>query len=472
MKAPTSIFLALVLFSRPAQSAEPPANDADRKPATLMTLPGKLLVAEDFSAPLPPPEGSVARFASGFKGWRFNVEQRGGHWDLVDGTFRGTENPEHKHPATASIGFEFNDVVIACQVRLHDVPLDGRKSRGFSIRTTDTKDYVCSVMLSPSGMRIQKDDNDHAGPDAAVPLGQLKTPLALGEWQTVVFEILGDEMVGTLNGKSLTGKHPLISSEKKSIMFVSSGEGSVRQFRVWQALPNPAWKKNKETIASSLPQLKIALIGDSTVSTYPKPPADRPTLTGWGQVFGLYFRDSVEIKNHAVSGRSSKSFLREGRWQGVLAEKPNYIFIQFGHNDQPGKGDRSTDPDGDFQDNLRKYIDEARSAGAIPVLITPVARRTFENGHAQTTLTPYVEAMHRVAKEKNVALVDLHDASFRLYDQRGDEATAYFSPSADDRTHFSRPGAIEMAQLVAAALPHAVPALELYLRQPDQVQKQ
>jgi hypothetical protein len=71
---------------------------------------------------LPPPEGSTARFASGFKGWRFNVESRGGHWDIVDATFRGTENVNHMHPATASIGFDFKDVVISCQVRLHDVP--------------------------------------------------------------------------------------------------------------------------------------------------------------------------------------------------------------------------------------------------------------------------------------------------------------------------------------------------------------
>src|SRR5262245_10136326 len=84
----------------------------------------------------------------------------------------------------------------------------------------------------------------------------------------------------------------------------------------------------------NLPPIKIALIGDSTVSTYKNPPADRPTLTGWGQVFDLFFHDAVEIKNHAVSGRSSKSFLAEGRWPPVLAEKPDYIFIQFGHNDQ------------------------------------------------------------------------------------------------------------------------------------------
>lgn len=254
MKTTCLICSAFFCLATALVAAEPAPSAADVKPATLMTIPVKLLVAEDFDKPLPPPEGSVARFASGFKGWRFNVEQRGGRWDIVDGTFRGTENAEHMHPATASIGFDFKDVVIACQVRLHDVPLAGRKSRGFSIRTTDTKDYVCSVMINPTGWRIQKDDNDHAGPDTAVPLGQLKTPIALGEWQTVVFEILGDEMVGTLNGQSLTGQHPLIASEKKSIMFVSQGEGSARGLRVWQALPNPEWKKNKAALEEAKSQ--------------------------------------------------------------------------------------------------------------------------------------------------------------------------------------------------------------------------
>src|SRR5262245_50270797 len=216
MKPAFALRSAFPLLASTLFAADPQRSAAEIKPPTLTTTPGKLLLAEDFSAPLPPPEGSVARFASGFKGWRFNVEQRGGHWDILDGTFRDTENAEHQHPATASIGFDFQNVVIACEVRLHDVPLDGRKSRAFNIRTTDTKDYVCSILLSPTGMRIQKDDNDHAGPDTAVPLGQLKTPIALGEWQSVVFEILGDEMVGTLNGQSLTGRHPLIASDKKS----------------------------------------------------------------------------------------------------------------------------------------------------------------------------------------------------------------------------------------------------------------
>jgi hypothetical protein len=217
-------------------------------PKTLMTTPGKLLVSEDFSKPLPPPEGSTAHYASGFKGWRRNVAARGGTWDIVDGSFRGIENPAVSHPATASIGFDFKNVIITCEVRMHDVPLEGRKVRAFSIRTTDTKDYVCSVMLNQNGMRIQKDDNDHGGPDKAVPLGELKSPIMLGEWQQVTFEILGNEMVGTLNGKSLTGQHALIASDKKSIMFVSSVEGSVRNLKVWEALPNPEWAKNKAAL--------------------------------------------------------------------------------------------------------------------------------------------------------------------------------------------------------------------------------
>src|SRR5579863_1074637 len=109
------------------------------------------------------------------------------------------------------------------------------------------------------------------------------------------------------------------------------------------------------------PTVRIALIGDSTVASYDQPPPDRPDLTGWGQVFGEYFEPRVEICNFALSGRSSKSFVREGRWQPVLDAKPDYVLIQFGHNDQHSD-DRGTAADKDFQDFLRQYIDEARAA--------------------------------------------------------------------------------------------------------------
>ncbi|HEY6170068.1 MAG TPA: hypothetical protein VI454_18670 [Verrucomicrobiae bacterium] len=237
--------LALAIFTASLTLA---AVAADDSPTTLMTRPGRLLVSEDFSKPLPPPVGSTAQFASGFKGWRCNVVERGGHWDVVDGTFRGVENPAVNHPATASIGFDFKNVVIACEVRLHDVPLDGRKSRGFSVRTTDAKDYVCSLMLNTNGFRIEKSDNDHGGPDKPVPFGAVIMPIKLGEWQKVVIEILGDEMVGTVNGRSLTGQHPLIGTDKKSIMFVSQAEGAVRHLRVWEAEPDPGWAKNRQKL--------------------------------------------------------------------------------------------------------------------------------------------------------------------------------------------------------------------------------
>jgi lysophospholipase L1-like esterase len=108
------------------------------------------------------------------------------------------------------------------------------------------------------------------------------------------------------------------------------------------------------------PALRVVLVGDSTVASYAKPPKDRPDLTGWGQVLGEFFDRSVHVSNHARSGASSKSFLRAGLLQRALEEKPNYVLIQFGHNDSH-KDDRGTDPDRDYQDFLKQYLREVRS---------------------------------------------------------------------------------------------------------------
>ena len=170
---------------------------------------------------------------------------------MKDGCFTGAENPAVHHPATASYGFDFKDAVIQCEVRMNDVPLDGRKNRYINVRTTDEKDYVCTVILSEGAFRIQKDDNDHDGPDKAVPLGVKKMPLKLNEWHKVLFEIKGDEMVGTVDGQSLTGSHSLITSAKHCVMFVMGVEGSVRNFKAWEALPNPEWEKNKAKLMAA-----------------------------------------------------------------------------------------------------------------------------------------------------------------------------------------------------------------------------
>lgn len=211
-------------------------------------------------------------------------------------------------------------------------------------------------------------------------------------------------------------------------------------------------------------RIRIVVIGDSTAATYTHPPADRPDLTGWGQVFGEFFTDRVTVVNHARSGRSSKSFIREGLWKKALAERGDYIFIQFGHNDCPGKGDRATNPRGDFRDYLRQYIDQARAAGARVVLVTPMTRRVFRNGKIHTILRPYAEAMLAVGRERKAPVVDLHAASVKLFDRLGDRRSADLSASKRDRTHFSRKGALAIAQLIVDELPRVEPSLKPYLK--------
>jgi lysophospholipase L1-like esterase len=208
-------------------------------------------------------------------------------------------------------------------------------------------------------------------------------------------------------------------------------------------------------------KVRIAMVGDSTMASYPNPPKDRPDLHGWGQVFSACFTDRVEILNHAASGRSTKSFIAEKRWQKVLDARPDYVFIQFGHNDQK---DKTLTPDGGYRDYLIRYVDEAQKAGIKPVLVTPVARRTFQNGKPTTSLTPFAEATKKVAKEKGVPVIDLHQLSLDLYAKLGDGGSADFSPSTTDRTHFSKKGAEAVAGLVAQAIPANVPSLTDWLK--------
>ena len=212
------------------------------------------------------------------------------------------------------------------------------------------------------------------------------------------------------------------------------------------------------------PPIRIVVVGDSTVASYPNPPPDRPDLTGWGQVLGEFFGPQVEVVNHARSGRSSKSFQAEGLWEKALAAEPDYVFIQFGHNDCPGKGDRSTNPRADFRDYLRKYIDDARAVDAQPVLVTPMTRRRFEQGRIRTILRPYAEAMIAVGQQKQVPVIDLHAASVELFNRLGDAGSAGLSASASDRTHFSGKGARAMAGLIVDRLPVAVPQLDSFVR--------
>lgn len=208
--------------------------------------------------------------------------------------------------------------------------------------------------------------------------------------------------------------------------------------------------------------VKIAVIGDSTVCEYPE---DSPSR-GWGHYIGEYFKDNVKIVNLAAGGRSTKTFIKEGRWTKTLAEKPQFILIQFGHNDSHAKEKpEATDSATDYREYLRQYVNEARGIGAVPVFVTPMLRRNYKaDGSFDDILEPYAEAMKAVAAELKVPVVDLHTVSRELYLKLGPEKARELENKPGDSTHFGEKGARAMAELVMSKLPGAVPELQPLLK--------
>ena len=210
-----------------------------------------------------------------------------------------------------------------------------------------------------------------------------------------------------------------------------------------------------ENSAAAQRATRIVLVGDSTVTS------DK----GWGRGFCALLDAEVECINKAASGRSSKSYIDEGRWREALALKGTFYLIQFGHNDEPGKGpDRETDPATTYREYMSRYIDEARAIGATPVLVTSLTRRKFdEAGHIVPNLVPYVEALKALASEKQVPIIDLHARSIEAGERLGETAWADLSPRDDkgdvDRTHLNDKGSTLVGAIVAAELSVAVPVL-------------
>ncbi len=210
--------------------------------------------------------------------------------------------------------------------------------------------------------------------------------------------------------------------------------------------------------------LKIVLAGDSTVATVSNPPQERPDLAGWGQMLGE-FLPKTTVVNHARSGTSTKSFRELGLWDRVLKEKGQWVLIQFGHNDQKtADPKRFTDPATTYRDNVKAFIREVRDSGGKPVLVTSVARRVYVDGKMTTILTPYVQAAQAVGREMQVPVIDLHRASFALFQQMGEKFCQLYGPGVQDKSHFSREGARMMARLVAEGLQREVPELRPHLQ--------
>jgi len=208
--------------------------------------------------------------------------------------------------------------------------------------------------------------------------------------------------------------------------------------------------------ARQAPVVRRVLVGDSTVAEE----------SGWGPGFRRLTNTGVEVVNIAANGRSSKSFIDEGLWDKALAARGQYYLIQFGHNDEPGKGpERETDPRTTYRTFMSRYVDESRAIGATPVLVTSLVRRIFNpDGTIKTTQTPYVEAVRALAAEKRVPLVDLHAISLADAEHAGDDVWADLSPRDDkgqvDRTHLNAKGSDVVGRMVAEALVKVVPQLQ------------
>ncbi len=220
------------------------------------------------------------------------------------------------------------------------------------------------------------------------------------------------------------------------------------------------------------PMPTIWLIGDSTVED------NTPPFRGWGWALPEFVKEGVQVRNHALSGRSTKSFWDEGLFvpveQGM--REGDILLIQFGHNDEKDDAERHTDPDTSYRDNLLRYCRAAQARGAQPVLFTPVSRRFFVGGGSLLyTHGEYPRAVRALAEQEGIPLCDLKKDSRELYLRLGEEKTAElfvrlspgehpgFPEGHDDKTHFNAYGARVIAGLAVQEM-RRVPACAACLR--------
>ena len=223
-------------------------------------------------------------------------------------------------------------------------------------------------------------------------------------------------------------------------------------------------------------QTTIFMIGDSTMAD--KPLEDNPER-GWGQMLPQLFDSTVIVENHAMNGRSTRSFLAENRWQPVLEKlRPgDYVFIQFGHNDEkPEKVDRYTPPE-DYRKNLIKFVTEASARKATPVLCTPIVRRRFDKeGKFYDEHGVYPGIVREVAAAYKVPLLDMHRKTQDLLVALGPDSSKkiflWIQPGEykslpngrEDNTHFSEYGATTMAQIAVSCMQEQQLELAIHLR--------
>lgn len=216
--------------------------------------------------------------------------------------------------------------------------------------------------------------------------------------------------------------------------------------------------------SSSSPMVYIA--GDSTVQTYS---TSFDPQAGWGQYIQNYFNSNILFDNRAIGGRSSKSFIVEGRLDAILStiRTNDYLLIQFGHNDASTIADRHTDPETTYKQYLKQYITSARAKGAIPILITPVARLNYSGGVFVNDFPQYVTAMKEVASETNTPCVDLMTKTLSTWTSLGYNTVYNYylvSSNGTDYTHFTKTGADKVASILSQGIKELNCPLSKYVK--------
>ncbi|SER42855.1 Lysophospholipase L1 [Gracilibacillus ureilyticus] len=203
---------------------------------------------------------------------------------------------------------------------------------------------------------------------------------------------------------------------------------------------------------------RIFLASDSTCQRYEN---DNAPQAGWGQFIQNFMKD-CKIFNHAIGGRSSKSFIEEGRLKEIeiLLEEGDYLLVQMGHNDSTKeKPERYTEPYNDYKQFLKQYVMTAREKQANPILVTPVARLHYVSGEFLADFGDYCNAMKEVGEEENCPVIDFMTLSIIHLTNVGiKEATTYYMVDVNgkDHTHFTETGAKQMAKLLAEPLKRIV----------------
>jgi lysophospholipase L1-like esterase len=187
------------------------------------------------------------------------------------------------------------------------------------------------------------------------------------------------------------------------------------------------------------PALRLTIAGDSTVASYPP----ESPVHGWGEFIQRRMRRRVQVRNVAVGGASSSSFLAEGRWDAALNERPTVVLIQFGHNDHTQAISLER-----YAANLQRMIESARQVGAFPILVTPMQLRFFRDGKFVPSMLDYSDVMRQVATQSGVVVLELNDLSGQLYTRLGPARVEQLGSPGNDHTHFNRLGAEAMAGIV------------------------